>query len=81
MKNNSEGIHFSKIAGLLPTTLLKMNSFAGSFELFSNIYFAEKVTLATPKNISYRNIKNDRSSHRKLFFLFDFTLFWFRVEP
>ena len=55
LKNIYEDVHFSKVAGLLPTTLLKMNSFTGSFQLFSNtytnIYFAEQVSLATPEII------------------------------
>ena len=50
LKNNYERVHFSKVAGLLPTTLLKMNSFTEIVQLFSNvftnIYFAEQVSLA-----------------------------------
>ena len=76
-KNNYEGVHFSKTAGLLPATLRKMSSFTGIFQLFSNIntniYLAEHVSLATPESISYRRIKNYRSSHRKLLFIFGFT--------
>ena len=68
MKNNYEGVHFSKVAGLLSTALLKMNSFTVIFLLFSNIYtnvyFAEQVSLATPESISYRSITNHGSSHR-----------------
>ena len=62
MKNNYEGVHFSKVAGLLPTVLLNINSFTDIFQLFSNTYtkayFAELVSLATPESISYRSIKN-----------------------
>ena len=77
-ENNYEGVHFSKVAGLLPTTLLKMNSFTGIFQLitntYTNIYFTEQISLATPESISYRNIKNYRSSHRKVVSLiFGFT--------
>ena len=37
-ENNYEGVYLSKVVGLLPTTLLKMNYFTGTFQLFSNIY-------------------------------------------
>ena len=62
LKYNYEHVHFSKVGGLLPTTLLKMNSFTDVLQLFSNtftnIYFAEQVSLATPESVSYRSIKN-----------------------
>ena len=62
MRNNYEGAHFSKVAGLLLTILLKKNSVTDIFQLFSSIYtiiyFAEQVSLATPESISYRSIKN-----------------------
>ena len=65
MKNKYKGVHFSKfskIAGLLSTTLLKKKCFTDIFQLFgniyTNIYFAEQVSLATPESISYRSIKN-----------------------
>ena len=62
MKNNYEGVHFSKVAGLLAITLLKMNSFTDTFQLFNNtytnIYFAEQVSLDTPESMSHRSIKN-----------------------
>ena len=61
-----EGVHFSKAAGLLPTSLLKMNSFTCIVQIFSNIYtnicFAEQFLLATLEYISYRSIKNYGSS-------------------
>ena len=84
LKNNYEGVHFNKAVGLLPKALLKMNSFTGIFQLFSNIYtniyFAEPVSLATPESISYGRIKNYRSSYRKGFSIFGFTHFWFLVK-
>ena len=45
--------------------------------MFTNTYFAEPVSLATPKSISYRSTKNYRRSHQKVFFIFGFTHFWF----
>ena len=73
-KNNYEGVHFSKVAGILLTTLLKINSFTGIFQLFSSIYasiyFEEQVSLAAPETISYRCIRKYRISHRKVFFIF-----------
>ena len=62
LKNNSEGGHFSKVKGLLPTTktLLKMNSFKDIFQLLSsiytNVYLAQQVALSTRESISYRSI-------------------------
>ena len=62
LKNNYEGVHFSKVESLLPTTLLNINCFTDIFQLFSNIYtkthFAELVSLATPESISYGSIRN-----------------------
>ena len=62
LKNKYEGVHFSKVAGLLFTNLQKMISFTGIFQLFSNIntniYFAEQVPLATHESISYKSIKS-----------------------
>ena len=78
-KNNYESVHLSNVAGLLPAALLKMNSFTNIFQLSNNytyIYFAEQFPLATQKNISYRSIKNYKSSHRKVFFIFALALFW-----
>ena len=65
------------LAGLLPTNRLKMNSFICIFQLFSNtytnIYFVEYASLATPESISYRNVKSYRNSHQKVFFIFNLT--------
>ena len=62
LKNNYEDVYLSKVAGILPTTLPKMNYFTDIFQLFSNIYtninFAELVSLTTPESISCRSIKN-----------------------
>ena len=50
LKNNYESVHFIDGACLLPTSLLKMNSFTGIFQIFgnvySNIYIAEQASLA-----------------------------------
>ena len=64
LKYKSEGVHFSKVTGLLPTTktLLKMNSFIDIFQLLSNmytnIYLAEQVSLAASESISYSSFWN-----------------------
>ena len=58
MTCNYEGVHFSKAA----VKLLKINSFADIFQPFSNIYtniyFTELLTLASPVSISFRRIKH-----------------------
>ena len=70
---------------MLPVTLLKIKSFTSISQVFSNIYtnicFAQPVSLTTPKRISYGSIKNYRRSHQKVFLIFGFTHFWFRVDP
>ena len=78
MKNNYEAIYFSKAAGTLPATLVKINSFTSIFHLFSNIYtsirLAELISLTTPKVIIYISTKNYRRSYQKVFFIFGFEL-------